>query len=75
MKHSLIAVITILGVCLSITSCKKPEDVNVDVVKREQKEHLSDFRLVKEMKKATMAMKRLGRGVTDNDWVEIDIWT
>ena len=75
MKYSLITVITILGVCLTITSCKKSEEVNIESAEHIQKKPLSDFRLVNEMKRATMAMKRLSRGVTNNDWVEIDIWT
>jgi hypothetical protein len=75
MNHSLIVVTTILGICLSITSCKKSEEVNVEGIEHVQKEHLADFRLAKEMKKAATAMKRLSRGVTQNDWMEIDIWT
>ncbi|GAX61532.1 cytochrome c [Candidatus Scalindua japonica] len=75
MKQSLIAVIIIIAVTISITSCKKPEEVNVKSVESGQNEYLTDFRLVKEMKKAAMAMKRLSRGVKDNDWMEIDIWT
>ncbi|KHE93045.1 MAG: hypothetical protein K8F52_19120 [Candidatus Scalindua rubra] len=75
MRNLLITVITILGVSLSITSCKKSEEVNVEKVENIQNEYLTDFRLVREMKKAATAMKRLGRGVKDNDWMEIDIWT
>ena len=75
MKHSLIAIIIIFGSFLSITSCKKSEEVNVERADNIQNEHLSDFRLAKEMKKASMAMKRLSRGVKDNDWMEIDIWS
>ena len=79
MNRSIIAVITILVVCLSIASCKKPEEVeveevNVESVEHVQKERPTDFGLVRAMKKASMAMKRLGRGVKNNDWVEIDIW-
>ncbi|MDR4504862.1 MAG: hypothetical protein MRK01_08760 [Candidatus Scalindua sp.] len=77
MSRSMIAVITILVVCLSIASCKKPEEaveVNVESVEHVQKEKPTDFGLVRAMKKASIAMKRLGRGVKNNDWVEIDIW-
>ncbi|MDR4504869.1 MAG: hypothetical protein MRK01_08800 [Candidatus Scalindua sp.] len=74
----MIAVIIILVVCLSIASCKKPEEVeeaNVESIEHVQKERATDFGLVRAMKKASMAMKRLSIGVKHNDWVEIDIWT
>lgn len=75
MSNSLIVVITIMAVCLSITSCKKSEERDVESVEHLQTMTPTDFGLVRAMKKASMAMKRLSRGVQHNDWVEIDIWT
>lgn len=75
MHYSLIAVIAILGLCLPIASCKKSEEKDIESVVQLQKETPTDFGLVMAMKQASLAMKRLGRGVKNNDWVEIDIWT
>lgn len=72
MNYPLITAITILGVSLSIASCKKSEEINVENLQTETPEESG---LAKAMKESSRVMKRLERAVKHNDWVEIEMWS
>ena len=75
MNYPLIVVAIILGALISISSCKKAEEVKVETVKEVQESPQEQESLAKAMKKASRVMRRLSKAVEDNDWVDIDIWT
>ncbi|GJQ58017.1 MAG: hypothetical protein D8M57_01340 [Candidatus Scalindua sp. AMX11] len=75
MNYPLITVITILGVSLSIASCKKSEEEDGARVENIQTEVPVESDLAKAMKESSRVMKRLERAVKHNDWVEIEMWS
>jgi uncharacterized CHY-type Zn-finger protein len=78
MKYSLIILILILGTFITISSCKKSEEVRIEGVE-EVEELQADVpeqsALAGAMKKAAITMRRLSRAVENNNWVEMDMWT
>ena len=75
MNYPLIVVAIIFGVTMSISSCKKSEEVKVEMVVEVQESPPEQESLAKAMKKASRVMRRLAKAVEDNDWVDMDIWT
>lgn len=75
MKHPLIILAILLGVPVFITSCKKSEEVKVEMVEEVQASSTGQRGLAKAMKKASLLMRRLDRAVKGNDWVEMEMWT
>jgi hypothetical protein len=83
MKHSLLIPVLILGISVAIASCKKTEEVKVEMVEEAQvyvPEETQSYvpkqgGLIGVMKKASLVMRRLARSVENNDWVEMEMWT
>jgi hypothetical protein len=75
MKYSLLISAIILGISVVIVSCKKSEEVKVEMVGEAQVYAPKQGSLTKTMKKASLVMRRLARTVENNDWVETDMWT
>ncbi|MDR4503373.1 MAG: hypothetical protein MRK01_01100 [Candidatus Scalindua sp.] len=65
----------ILGICLSLVSCERSEEVLVERVQETVTDAPEQEGLVMAMKKASRVMRRLARAVERNDWAEMDIWT
>ncbi|MDR4499035.1 MAG: hypothetical protein MRK02_14130 [Candidatus Scalindua sp.] len=75
MNYYLIVVTAIFGITLTIASCKKSEEMNVEVVEDIQANDSEESGLASAMKEASRVMKSLKRAVKHNDWVQIDMWT
>ncbi len=75
MKYSLIIFIVILGIPIVTASCKKPEEVNIEMVKETQTHTPEQGNLAGAMKKASRTMRRLAGAVQNNDWVEMAMWS
>ncbi len=75
MKHSLLISAVILGISVAIASCKKSEEVKVEMVEETQSYVPKQGGLIGVMKKASLVMRRLARSVENNDWVEMEMWT
>ncbi len=69
MKRSFIIIALILGSFI-ISSCKKPEEVNVE----ETHLYAPANGLAVAMKKASIKMRRLAKAVENNDWDGMDVW-
>ncbi|MCP4268160.1 MAG: cytochrome c [Candidatus Brocadiaceae bacterium] len=75
MKYSLIIIIVILVIPIVTASCKKPEGVNIEMVKETQTNSPEQGSLAGAMKKASRTMRRLAGAVQNNDWVEMAMWS
>ena len=57
---------------IGLISCKKPEEVAVEVTSTSGKK---DNTLGQAMKSASRDLRRLSRSIENRDWVEIEMWT
>ncbi|MCP5003531.1 MAG: hypothetical protein GY941_06190 [Planctomycetes bacterium] len=64
-----------LVICLSVVSCQKSEELEVERVADVVPEIPEKDGLALSMQKASRVMRRLERAVKHNDWVEMEIWT
>ena len=74
-KYSLLLSAVVLGISIVFTSCKKSEEVQVEMVEELQYSSTGQRGLAKTMKGASLVMRRLSRAVKNNDWVEMEMWT
>lgn len=74
MKYSLIILAIILGIFITIASCKKPEEANVETVEEVQTYVPKQEGLAGAMKRAAIMMRRLANAVEVKDWVKMDMW-
>ncbi|NOR65594.1 MAG: hypothetical protein GQ468_06215 [Candidatus Scalindua sp.] len=73
MRHSLIALVIILGIFIVTTFCKITEGVEIEKVENVTK--VSEGRSLSAAgKKASLEMRRLSRAVGSNDWTKMDMW-
>ena len=72
MKSLLIILIIVCVMFTGLISCKKPEDVAVEVLYTSGKK---DGTLGQAMKNASRDLRRLSRSIENRDWVEIEMWT
>ena len=70
-KYSLIILALIFGT-LIISSCKKPEKERVGEARVNTSENKG---MARAMKNASLHMRRLQKAVSNNDWVEMEMWT
>lgn len=78
MKYSSILSVLIVGTFIFITSCTKPEEMEIEETKKteEAETYMTKHEgLAQSMKKASLVMRRLAKSVENNDWVEMDMWT
>ncbi len=75
MKKVLLYCTIILGTCLSLFSCQKAEEVEVERFEEVETDTPEEDGLARAMQKASRVMRRLARSVEHNDWVEMDMWT
>ncbi len=75
MKYSLIIIIVILVIPIIAASCKKPEEVNIEMVKETQPHTPEQGSLSGAMKEASRTMRRLAGAVKNNDRVEMAMWS
>ncbi|MBS1258344.1 MAG: hypothetical protein MAG551_01402 [Candidatus Scalindua arabica] len=69
----LLVILTIMCVMFTgLISCKKPEDVAVEVLYTSGKK---DETLEHAMKNASRDLRRLSRSIENRDWVETEMWT
>lgn len=73
MRHSLIALVIILGILIVTTSCKITEGVEIEKVENVTKVSEGNS-LSAAGKKASLEMRRLSRAVGSNDWTKMDMW-
>ena len=71
MKQLLIALIIMCVTFTGLISCKKPEEVAVEVTHTSEKK---DETLGQAMKSASRDLRRLSRSIENRDWVEIEMW-
>ena len=72
MKSLLIILIIMCTMSAGLISCKKPEDIAVEVLYTSGKK---DETLGQAMKNASRDLRRLSRSIENRDWVEIEMWT
>ncbi len=72
MKKLLIILIIMCVMFIGLVSCKKPEEVAVEVTYTSEKK---DETLGQAMKNASRDLRRLSRSIENRDWVEIEMWT
>ena len=72
MKSLLIILIIMCTMSAGLISCKKPEDIAVEVLYTSGKK---DVTLGQAMKNASRDLRRLSRSIENRDWVEIEMWT
>jgi len=73
MRHSLIALVIILGIFIVTTSCKITEGVEKGKAENVTKLSEGDS-LSASGKKAAKVMRRLSKAVGSNDWDKMDMW-
>ncbi|OHB86210.1 MAG: hypothetical protein A3D13_05335 [Planctomycetes bacterium RIFCSPHIGHO2_02_FULL_40_12] len=71
MKQLLIALIVMCVMFTGPVSCKKTEEVAVEVTHTSEKK---DETLGQAMKSASRDLRRLSRSIKNRDWVEIEMW-
>ncbi len=71
MKKLLIILIIMCVMVTGLISCKKPEEVTVEVTYTSEKK---DETLGQAMKNASRDLRRLSRSVENRDWVETEMW-
>ncbi|MFQ5713312.1 MAG: hypothetical protein ACE5GU_04715 [Candidatus Scalinduaceae bacterium] len=74
MKYLLLISAVILGISITITSCKKSEEVEVERVGEVQTDVPKQGVLAGAMKKAAIMMRRLSKAVENNNWDKMDMW-
>ncbi len=72
MKSLLIILIIVCVMFTGLISCKKPEDIAVEVLYTSGEK---DETLGQAMKNASRDLRRLSRSIENRDWVEIEMWT
>ena len=72
MKSLLIILIIMCTMSAGLISCKKSEDIAVEVLYTSGKK---DETLGQAMKNASKDLRRLSRSIENRDWVEIEMWT
>ncbi len=72
MKSLLIILIIMCTMSAGLISCKKPEDIAVEVLYTSGEK---DETLGQAMKNASRDLRRLSRSIENRDWVEIEMWT
>ncbi len=72
MKSLLIILIIVCVISTGLISCKKPEDIAVEVLYTSGGK---DETLEQAMKNASRDLRRLSRSIENRDWVEIEMWT
>ncbi len=72
MMKLLIILIIMCVMFTGLISCKKPEDIAVEVLYTSGKK---DETLEQAMKNASRDLRRLSRSIESRDWVEIEMWT
>ncbi len=72
MKKILIILIILCVAITGLISCKKQEEVAVEVTYTSEKK---DETLGQAMKSASRDLRRLSRSIENRDWVEIEMWT
>jgi hypothetical protein len=72
MKQLLIILIIMCVMFTGLISCKKQEEVAVEVTYTSGKK---DETLGQAMKSASRDLRRLSRSIENRDWVEIEMWT
>ncbi|MGR3293422.1 MAG: cytochrome c [Candidatus Scalindua sp.] len=73
MRHSLIALVIILGIFIITTFCKTTEGVEIKKVENVTKVSEGNS-LSAAGKKASLEMRRLSRAAGSNDWTKMDMW-
>ncbi len=74
MKYLLLISAIILGISIVVASCKKADEVEVEMVEEVQANVPEQSALAGAMKRASIMMRRLAKAVKNNDWVKMDMW-